>query len=351
MAWSRAGRFPTQSCWDGPGPGYYEAKKLSPGPCWSFGQHRHRSQHRQRCECSGGLSNAVAAEFVQPRLLGSARCWRLAPKDQAKLAEPHLKHIMLSDVKLGEMIGQGGLSTVLQVQYADKSFAFKRVKPHADCMPPDQLESDRRAIRAEAFLLHKLLGGISVQVFALVEERANGCEKVAGFLMELLGPTLHESSQNGELSAGGLLESAKSAACGLAFLHFKLIAHRDIKPSNMARKSMQVWSIKYIDFDCSLELHEMGQKVTSKPGTLEYWSPGAWCGDYDPIANDIFALAKSLMELTESLLSSGTYSGCQQSIVVAYNLAQCLQPFMESPGESGGARQLARAIDQVSNKE
>ena len=135
-------------------------------------------------------------------------------------------------------------------------------------MPPDQLERDRRALEAEALLLHKLMGGITAQVFDVVREITSGYEKVAGFLMELLSPTLHDSSQSGDLIMARLLESGVSAACGLAFLHFKLQTHfaRRCEACNMARRNVEV-----------------SQKVMSKLGTLKNWSLAAFLGEYDPV--------------------------------------------------------------------
>ena len=78
---------------------------------------------------------------------------------------------------------------------------------------------------------------------------------VPAFIMELLGKTLQQSTEQG-IDNNGVLVAFKNAAAAVQYLHSRSIAHRDIKPSNFCHLHCQTWEIKLIDFDAAEELKE-----------------------------------------------------------------------------------------------
>ena len=195
MAFARAPRMPMVKEAATPGPGAYTPQMRASAPAWSFAARPKRRKEK-------AIRPIVQTQKSQD--LGT------------------LRRMEMFEINLGAEIGRGGLASVHIGQWAGKEVACKiwRKQEGMQALEKD----DRTALEREAVLLHRLsdhenvvsIGGI------LIDDG-----KVAGYLMELLGPTLQAAANSQSLSKLRLSGALAPTCAALNFIHGNLVAHTD----------------------------------------------------------------------------------------------------------------------------
>src|ERR1700716_1861144 len=210
-------------------------------------------------------------------------------------------HTKLGPYEIVSSLGAGGMGEVYRArdQSLDREVAIK-VLPKELASDPDRLRRFEQEARAAAALNHPNI--LAVYGFSMTEDRAP-------YLIAelLLGQTLRERLQQGEIPVRKAVEFALQTARGLAAAHARGIVHRDLKPENLFLTRDGV--IKILDFGLAkLIVPEVAASQTSvatvsvsEPGvvlgTVGYMSPEQVRGQVIDHRSDTFSLGAILYEM------------------------------------------------------
>lgn len=208
--------------------------------------------------------------------------------------QQHEASSRLGRYRLGEVIGAGGMGTVMSAtdEVLGRSVAVKLLR--------DDLTSDERALRRfrqEARIAASLSHPGIAAVYDFVEDSVGGRSRHA-IVMELLdGQDLHSTlERDGALdpaAAAGILAEAAEA---LAYAHERGAVHRDVKPANIFLTRAGV--VKVTDFGVA-DAGGAGQLTTTGAlvGTPDFLSPEQVRGQKATAASDIYSLGCVAYEL------------------------------------------------------
>ena len=204
--------------------------------------------------------------------------------------------------ELGEVIGQGGMSTVYRSydHHMGRDVAVKVFRAG-----PEISDGDQR-IRREVMLLAGLRDPGIVTVFDAE------LEGPAPYLVTELvdGPTLSEQIRRAPLSEVQVMHLAGALAGTLAYVHAHGIVHRDVKPSNVLLSGVAedpFTAPKLVDFGIAIAADATRlTAVNLTLGTASYLSPEQLRGQPLTPATDIYALG---LVLIEALTGQPAYPG------------------------------------------
>src|SRR4030081_559138 len=209
--------------------------------------------------------------------------------------------IKLGFYEIVSPLGVGGMGEVYRAR--DESLGREvaiKVLPKELASDPDRLRRFEQEARAAAALNHPNI--LAVYGFSMTEDHAP-------YLIAelLLGQTLRERLQQGEIPARKAIEFALQITRGLAAAHARGIVHRDLKPENLFLTRDGV--VKILDFG----LAKLTGPVTTGPqgsmatvsvtepgvvlGTAGYMSPEQVRGQALDHRTDIFSLGAVFYEV------------------------------------------------------
>jgi eukaryotic-like serine/threonine-protein kinase len=204
--------------------------------------------------------------------------------------------------ELGEIIGQGGMSTVYR-SYDHQTARAVAVKVfHA---APEVTDADER-FRREVMLLAGLHDPGIVTVFDAELEVA------APYLVTELvdGPTLLQRIRQAPLTEAQVTHLGAALARTLAYVHAHGIVHRDVKPSNILLPSVAedpFTAPKLVDFGIAIAADATRlTAVNLTLGTANYLSPEQLRGEPLTPATDVYSLG---LVLIEALSGQPAYPG------------------------------------------
>jgi serine/threonine protein kinase len=198
---------------------------------------------------------------------------------------------------LGEIVGQGGMSTVYKAVDLTTSTAVAVKIFHPGIELADSLPRRRREVQLAAGLHHPAI----VEVLDADVEVSNWASRRAYIVTELVnGPTLAQRLRLHSLSAPQVARMGVLLCDALAYMHQQRIVHRDLKPANILLSIQTVDGALYpklADFGLAYMLDSTRMTgVGLTAGTPNYLSPEQVRGKPTTPASDIYALGLVLIE-------------------------------------------------------
>lgn len=208
----------------------------------------------------------------------------------------------LGDLRLGELLGDGGTASVYRATTPDGRGRAVKI-PHRDALgDPDFVKSFFREAEVGATLAHPSI----VRVYDVGRYRAEGVE-VPYFSMELLeGEDLRSLlHREGTLGEERMRQIVRAVADALDWAHERGVVHRDVKPANIFIVP-RMRAIKVTDFGISavsaLRHGVEAARGVAVMGTPEYLAPERLelAGQVDP-RSDLYALGCTMYEMLTGL--------------------------------------------------
>ncbi len=203
---------------------------------------------------------------------------------------------------LGEIIGQGGMSTVYRSHDHQMARDVAVKVFHAG---PEISDADER-FRREVMVLAGLRDPGIITVFDAELDVA------APYLVTELvtGPTLSQRIRRGPLSESQVIHLGAALARTLGYVHAHGIVHRDVKPSNVLLPSVAedpFAAPKLVDFGIAIAADATRlTAVNLTLGTANYLSPEQVRGEALTPATDVYSLG---LVLIEALTGQRAYPG------------------------------------------
>jgi hypothetical protein len=194
--------------------------------------------------------------------------------------------------ELGELIGEGGMSTVYRSydHHMARAVAVKVFHPGAEIADGDE------RFRREVMLLAGLRDPGIVTVFDA------DLDVTAPYLVTELveGPTLLQRIRQVPLGEAQVMQLAAALARTLSYVHARGVVHRDVKPSNILLPSIAedpFTAAKLVDFGIAIAAGASRlTAVNLTVGTANYLSPEQLRGEPLTPATDIYSLGLVLIE-------------------------------------------------------
>lgn len=259
----------------------------------------------------------------------------------SQTAAPESQRMLAGRYAIGELLGQGGMSTV----YSGTDVKLGRkvaIKIMRANLAND--EQFRARFRQEAQSASRLAHPSVVRVLDAGDDliqSAEGPQRLPFIVMEYVdGQDLREMLSSGdELSVTEACRVVDAVLSALEYSHRAGIVHRDIKPANiMITKTGQV---KVMDFGIARAVSETAsnvQQTTAILGTAAYFSPEQAKGETVDIRTDLYSTGVLLYEL---LAGQVPFKG-ETAVAVAY---QHVSERPVAPSEHNPA--LGPELDQV----
>eukprot|EP00933_Yihiella_yeosuensis_P012962 TRINITY_DN12247_c0_g1_i2.p1 TRINITY_DN12247_c0_g1~~TRINITY_DN12247_c0_g1_i2.p1 ORF type:complete len:622 (+),score=124.27 TRINITY_DN12247_c0_g1_i2:224-2089(+) len=222
---------------------------------------------------------------------------RLKEADMSSSGTGSLPHFEMNEVEVGEILNQGGFSTVHKGFYHGTKVAVKKLfDPNisAELLAEfdnevDKLEKIRHPNILMALALHRKPPALSL-VMELVE---------GGSYYQLLHYPAQFNAASGPVASGGLplketLEILEVAGMAIAFLHGRGIAHRDVKTQNVLLSPHL--EVKLCDFGLARMRSELMTGTMQFAGTPNYMAPEIFQQMKYNESVDVFAFGTMLWE-------------------------------------------------------
>jgi serine/threonine protein kinase len=194
--------------------------------------------------------------------------------------------VLAERYELGERLGVGGMSTVLE------AFDRRLERPVAVKLLAEHLADDSQFVarfRREALSAARLVHPNVVQVFDFGLDEASGRQYI---VMELIrGQSGAEILRDeGVLGVQEALSMVLQACRGLDYAHRNGVVHRDVKPGNLLRAEDGV--VKLADFGIAKAVSDESAitQVGSVIGTAAYLAPEQAAGEEVGPPADLYAL-------------------------------------------------------------
>jgi serine/threonine protein kinase len=256
--------------------------------------------------------------------------------------------------ELGELIGEGGMSTVYRSydHHMARAVAVKVFHPGAEIADGDE------RFRREVLLLAGLRDPGIVTVFDAELDVA------APYLVTELveGPTLLQRIRQVPVSEAQVIQLAAALAHTLAYVHARGVVHRDVKPSNILLPSIiddPFAAAKLVDFGIAIAAGVSRlTAVNLTVGTANYLSPEQLRAEPLTPATDIYSLG---LVLIEALTGEPAYphTGLEATMarldhrpaipaVASPSLRAAISDMTAAdPQDRPGAAQLANRLDEL----
>src|SRR4030088_609199 len=241
----------------------------------------------------------LAEEVMSPKSGSFAHRKRAQVYNHGGMALPRGTKLGLYEIV--SPLGAGGMGEVYRARdlSLNRDVAIK-VLPKELASDPDRLRRFEQEARAAAALNHPNI--LAVYGFSTTEDHTP-------YLIAelLLGQTLRERLQQGEIPVRKAIEFALQTARGLAAAHDRGIVHRDLKPENLFLTNSGVVKIlgfglaKLIVPETSASQTSVATVSVSEPGvvlgTVGYMSPEQVRGQVIDHRSDSFSLGAILYEM------------------------------------------------------
>jgi proto-oncogene serine/threonine-protein kinase mos len=247
------------------------------------------------------------------------------PPMPTQLAMPHISG---QEIKLGQLIGKGGMGSVHEAMWGGARVAVKVL--HAS--PDEQME----ALKNEAHLLASLRHPCICTFFGVTTLSGFGCTAIVmemlegGSLAQLLRWERAQPRQE-KLAIGLLCRIGFEAASGIAYLHRCGYSHRDVKAANVlldglaharvadfgiAQQSAQPEAIRAAANPANVDDAPLSENGLAVLGTFRYMAPevrrlhgGAMYSSAYTASADTFSFGLMLWEMTHGEVAFGGTSG------------------------------------------
>lgn len=234
----------------------------------------------------------------------------------SQTAEPRSQRMLAGRYAVGELLGQGGMSTIYKGTDTKlgRTVAIKIMR--ANLADDEQF---RLRFRQEAQSASRLAHPSVVRVLDAGDDliqSATGPQRLPFIVMEYVdGQDLRQLLAQDKLSITEACRVVESVLTALEYSHRAGIVHRDIKPANiMITASGQV---KVMDFGIARAVSETSsnlQQTTSVLGTAAYFSPEQAKGEPIDARTDLYSAGVLLYELLAHTLP---FTG-ETAVAVAY---------------------------------
>ena len=205
------------------------------------------------------------------------------------------KHKYISQYRIMEIIGTGGMGTVYQAHSLKDKNEIVAVKVIKEELMKD--ENNKTRFKREGTIIDKLNHPNIVNIY----ERGEYKEKLYLVMEYLQGKTLAQKIENeGKIDIKECIHIMKQMTDALVLIHSKNIIHRDLKPANiiLIEKDGDPNFVKLLDFGVArMEFQTRLTRTGFLVGTINYMAPEQITDKLYCFAGDVYSLGIIFYEM------------------------------------------------------